>query len=64
MARPFLMPMRHVSFGKTIGKQGGYHLHFAQYWRLKYVGKDLEQRALDAWEAGYIPIFEAHLPMI
>jgi hypothetical protein len=58
------MPTRHDSFRKTVGKQGGVHLHFAQYRRLEHVGKDLEQRVLDAWEAGYTPIFEAHLPVI
>jgi hypothetical protein len=28
VARPFLMPTRHDSFGKTVGKQGRDHLHF------------------------------------
>jgi hypothetical protein len=28
------------------------------------VGKDLEQRALDASEAGYTPVFETHLLVI
>jgi hypothetical protein len=32
--------------------------------RLEHMGKDLEQRALDAWEVGYTPVFEAHLPVI
>jgi hypothetical protein len=58
------MPTRHDSFGKTVCKQGRDHLHFPQYRRLEYMGKDLEQRALDAWEAGYTPVFEAHLPVI
>jgi hypothetical protein len=31
---------------------------------LEHMEKDLEQRALDAWEAGYTPVFEAHLPVI
>jgi hypothetical protein len=52
------------AFRKTVGKQGGVHLHFAQYQRLKYVEKDLEKRALDAWEVVYILVFEAHLPVI
>jgi hypothetical protein len=58
------MPMRHVSSGKTVGKQGGVHPHLVQYRRLEHVGKDLEQRALDAWEAKYTPVFEAHLLVI
>jgi hypothetical protein len=56
--------MRHVSSGKTIGKLGGVHHHLAQYKRLQEVGKDLEQRVLDAWEARYTPFFEAHFPVI
>jgi hypothetical protein len=62
--KAFLMPMTHDSFRKTVGKQGRVHLHFAQYRRLEHVGKDLEQRALDAWEAGYTLVFEAHLLVI
>jgi hypothetical protein len=45
------------------GKLGGVHHHLALYERLQEVEKDLEQQALDAWEAGYIPVFEAHLPV-
>jgi hypothetical protein len=58
------MPMRHVSSGKIVGKLGGVHHHLAQYGRLQEVGKDLEQRALDAWEARYILVAEAHSVVI
>jgi hypothetical protein len=56
--------MRHVSSGKIVGKLGGVHHHLAQYGRLQEVGKDLEQRALDAWEARYILVAEAHSVVI
>jgi hypothetical protein len=58
------MPTRHDSFGKTIYKHGEDHLRFPQCRRLEHVEKDLEQRALDVWEVGYTPVFEAHLPVI
>jgi hypothetical protein len=58
------MPMRHDSFEKTVCKQGRDHLHFPQYRRLEHMEKDLEQRALDAWETGYTPVFKVYLPVI
>jgi hypothetical protein len=58
------MPTRHDSFGMTVCKQGRDHLHFPQYRRLEHMEKDMEQRALDAWEIGYTPVFEAHTPVI